>query len=173
MRRNVSIFLLLVFFHSIVGFHLSFLVEQWRIKEEIKEKMIRNLPDSELAILKIHAIDSRKIKWVEDFREFKYEGNMFDVVKIKKEADITYYYCYHDSRESRLMANLDKLVRDQSNHSQSRTIQKKQVVNYLAYEVFHEISLPESTIQYYNLTSGYKFHFCDILIPPPRFFSKV
>ena len=79
-----------------MGFYLSFQIEQIRIKEEIKEKIISNLPENELVLIKIPSSDGKKITWVEDGKEFRYESNMFDVVKIKKGIDTTYYYCFCD-----------------------------------------------------------------------------
>jgi len=38
MKKILSIFLVSVFFYNIIGFYLNFAMEQFRIKEEVKEK---------------------------------------------------------------------------------------------------------------------------------------
>ena len=167
MKRILSILLVFVFFYSIIGFYLNFEIKQFRIKKEIKENLIVSLPENELTLLKISSTDNVKIKWMEEGKEFRYMGNMFDVVKIVNRRDSTYFYCYSDSKESKLISHLDKLVKEQAGHSQSRSFQKKQVINLLVHEVLFTQCLPESPYNYYTFTSGYKFIYTDVLTPPP------
>jgi predicted P-loop ATPase/GTPase len=151
-----------------MGFYLNFEIEQYRIKEEIKFEIINNLPENELTLVKISSGDNEKITWMDEGREFRYEGNMFDVVKSKKATDTTYYYCFNDIKESKLMARLDKLVKEQTDNSQSRTNQKKQEINYFFYEILSTQSLTEKPFFYFNYPRRYKSIDTDILSPPPR-----
>ena len=168
MKKILSILLVFVFFYSIMGFYLNFQIEQFRIKEEVKEKIISNMPDKELTLIKITSRENDQIIWMEEGREFKYEGNMFDVVKIKKNKDTTYYYCVSDVKESKLLVHLDKLVKEQTDNSQSRTNQKKQEINYLLHEILFTQCLTGTPVLYFNYPSAYKSIDSDILSPPPR-----
>jgi len=104
---------------------------------------------------------------MEDGKEFRLEGNLYDVVKIKKEKDSICYYCFCDVKESNLIANLDKLVKDQSDHSKSRTYFKKQQINIFYHDVLHAQRLSESPLHYFNYSSGYKFIYTEVQSPPP------
>jgi hypothetical protein len=168
MKKSLSILLIFAFFYSFIGLYLNFEIAQICIKEEIKEKIIHNLPESELTLIKIPSGTHEKIIWMEEGREFRYQGNMFDVVRINKRADTTYYYCFSDVKESTLMAGLDKLVKDQTDNAQSRTNQKKQEITYFFEKALPTQCLTEITVSYFNFSSRYKSIDTDVLSPPPR-----
>ena len=168
MKKSFSIALLMVFFYGIIGFYVNFQIEQCRVKEEIKEKIINNLPENKLTILKISSCENDKIEWIEQGKEFRYKGEMFDLVKVKKVNGTTIYYCFCDSKESNLISSLDKLVKDQCDHSQSRSVQKKQVINYFFHEGLFSQSLDSSPVHYFTYTNGYNFICPEVTTPPPR-----
>ena len=168
MKKLFSIALVLVFFYSFIGFYLNFVIEQTVIKEQVNEKIIQNLPDNDLTIIRISSWENRKITWLEEEKEFRLEGILYDVVKIKKEKGSICYYCFCDVKESKLFANLDKLVRDQSDHSKSKTNLNKQHINVFFHEIILPRELTESPVHYCNYTSVYKSLLSDVLSPPPR-----
>ena len=167
MKKIFSIALVLVFFYSFIGFYLNFAIEQYVIKEQVKEKIIRNLPDNELTIIRISSHVNGKITWIEDGKEFRLEGNLYDVVKIKEEKGSISYYCFCDVKESKLLANLDNLVKDQSDHSKSKTNLNKQHINVFFQQILPSFGLTESTIHYCNYTSIYKLIYTETQSPPP------
>jgi len=168
MKKILSIFLIFVFFYSIMGFYLNFEIVKLRIKEEVKERIIKTLPDNELSMIKISSGDKEKIKWLEEGKEFRYNGNMYDVVRIKKGIDATYYYCFNDKKEYKLLAHLDKLVKEQTDNSQSRTNQKKQEITYFFQKTLSIPRLVEIPVLYFALPSRYQSIVTDVLSPPPR-----
>ena len=111
MKKLFSIALVLVFSYSFIGFYLNFVIEQTVIKEQVKEKIIRNLPDNELTLIRISSHEKGKITWMEDGKEFRLEGNLYDVVKIKKEKDSICYYCFCDVKESTEVQSPPPLVK--------------------------------------------------------------
>jgi len=168
MKKLLSILLVVVLFYSIIGFYLNFEIEQYWIKKEIKHYLINKLPEEELTIIKIPSKDYRKITWTEEGSEFRYNGNMFDVYKIKSTKDSSYYYCFDDIKESTLLTHLDKLVKEQTDHTKSRNIQKKQVFNYLFQATFTNPKQIEKSCQYTIYTTHYSSIFKDVLSPPPK-----
>jgi actin-related protein len=154
-----------------MGFYLNFEIEQFRIKEEIKDKIINNLPEKDLTLVKISSRDKEKITWTEDSKEFRYNGNMFDVVNIKIKSDTTCYYCFNDEKESQLFTNLDKLVKEQTDNSRSRTCEKKQDITYFFHEFSFRQCLTGTLVLYLDYLSTYKSISTDVLSPPPRIIS--
>jgi hypothetical protein len=71
------------------------------------EKIIKKLPDTDVTILSITKSNSRKFRWVENNEEFKFEGKLYDLVRIRNEGDTTFFYCINDTQEEKLIANLD------------------------------------------------------------------
>ena len=168
MRKILSILLVFVLFYSIMGFYLNFKIEQYQVKREIKHKIINNLPEKELTLIKISSGNSGKIKWMEEDKEFRYNGKMYDVVKIKKVNDTTYYYCFNDEKESKLLSHLDNLVKEQTGNSKSRTIQKKQVTDYFFQQILFAQFVSKEPIKYFSYSSVYKSVIKDVLSPPPK-----
>ncbi len=168
MKKFLSISLVFLFLYSTVGFYLNFTLEQCRIKEEIKEKILGNTDEHELVLLKISSFDQYKVQWTEEGKEFRYEGEMFDLTKIKRGTDTTFYYCFCDSRETKLLSHLDKLVKEQSDRSPSRSIQKKLVFNFYFQQDFLSLFIQESPVRYLTILSAYNFVNPDILTPPPQ-----
>ena len=173
MKKLLSIILIFVFIYSIMGFFLNFEVEQFRIKAEVKAKILNNLPEKELTLIKISSRENKKLTWMEDDKEIMYNGNMFDIVRIQKFKDTTYYYCFNDEMERNILCNLDKLVKDQTENSKSRTSQKKQEINYFYHEALFSYSLTETPIVYFFPSTGNYSIIHEVLSPPPRITSIV
>ena len=81
-------------------------------KYEAREQVCRNLPNNKLTRISDIAGRDRNIHWKEKGKEFRYNGNMYDVVRTLKKGDTTIYYCYADVRESKLISEIDKQVND-------------------------------------------------------------
>lgn len=167
MKRILPASLIVILFYNMMGFYLNYTLEQHSIRHAIKHRLKENIPISQLTLITISERNCKQIRWVEKNKEFWYDGNMYDVVKIKKKINATCYYCINDTREKKLMVNLDKLVREQTSDSRSTTIQKKPVNDYL---------LPIGVSLFFNMTI---IRYCEyspalqsidkeILTPPPR-----
>jgi hypothetical protein len=172
MKKTLSILLLIVFTYSFMGTWLNFAIEQYRIKEEIKEKIISRLPENELTLIKITSQDKEKIRWTDEGKEFNYAGSMFDIVKVKVKKNITYYYCFNDAKETDLFANLDQLVKDQKDNSKSKQNEKKEIT-YFTPEILLTQQLTARPVHYFCFSTGYKSFVRDVLSPPPRIVNLV
>jgi hypothetical protein len=168
MRKILSILMIFIFSYSVIGFYLSFEIEHNQIHKEVQSRIIKSLPESQLAVIKIPFSDKKKIRWKEYGKEFNYEGNMYDVVRSEIRTDTTYYWCFSDEKETKLLVHFDQLIKDQTDHSRSKQIQKKQEVNYFLKEVSSGSFLTEKPMLFCNFSSFYKSIVIDVLSPPPR-----
>jgi hypothetical protein len=168
MKKLLSFVLAFVFFYSIIGFYLNFTIERYRLKEEIKEKIISSLPENELIQLKLSSVENKKLIWMEEGKEFRYNGNMYDVVKIKRSSGITFYFCFNDEKESKILTNLEKLVKDQTDSSPSRTTHKKHTITYFFQSLLFTQCLTVTPVLFFDSPTRYKSVTSDILSPPPR-----
>lgn len=150
-----------------MGFYLNYTLEQHSIRHAIKHRLKENLPISQLTLITITAGNYKQIRWIEKNKEFWYDGNMYDIVKIKKGNNATCYYCINDIREKKLMVNLDKLVREQTSGSRSTAIQKKPVIDYLL-PVGVSLFLNKTIIHYCDYSPALRSTDKEILTPPPR-----
>ena len=129
-----------------------------------KEEMI------ELLIFNKNDIQEGKIdfRWIHS-REFKYNGDMYDIVKKEETDKQLFFYCINDTKEKKLEEEFEKRVhknslenkqRPASNNfvSISEPVQPEKTGNSLACE---------STFSFW-LTEFYQSLNLDIPSPPPR-----
>ncbi|MGB8704300.1 MAG: hypothetical protein WCD31_04670 [Gillisia sp.] len=142
----------------------------------MKASIEAGVPNKNLATIVINSSNRKTIKWKEK-GEFSYRGNMYDVVKAKQlSPNSRVYYCLKDSRETFLLALLDKTLKknDKNKNSPNTPLQAsfKIMPASLKYVKLKEIQLKERAIKnnfkyvcFYNSLSP------DILAPPPKFTS--
>lgn len=126
MRVLLSISLLLLLLFQTASHLFVFKIQQYQIRKEIKRQIKAGVPEEELILLKIpHSLEispNNKFKRIEE-HEFRYLGEMYDVVKQEQHGDTTWYYCLWDEKESELFAQLDEQV---AQHMHQNQEQKKQ-----------------------------------------------
>ena len=113
MPRIISIWFLIIFFLPASSTYLSFKLRQYQIRKEIKYQIKSSLNETELILLKIPV--SLEANPTKDFQrmhagEFRYQGNMYDIVKQESHRGTTWYWCIWDKQETALFANLDEMV---------------------------------------------------------------
>ena len=106
-------FILFLLIFLILPIQSSFVSIQFRkkmLRKEIKRKIIAGLNEDELVLLKFAEVDLlKKLKWKHS-KEFEFNGEMYDIVTVKKTKDSIEYHCWWDSEESLLNRKLMALV---------------------------------------------------------------
>jgi len=72
----------------------------------------RSVPAQELVLIRVTGESASALEWIKSF-EFRYRGNLYDIVRTGQSGDTTFYYCINDVQEERLFAGLDGHVRRQ------------------------------------------------------------
>lgn len=111
MKKPVTILLLLIFFTAQLGYHAVYLIQQQHIKESVKKKLLSAIPESALSVF-VAEDNKGFINWEEEGKEFRAGGQLYDVVKIKKESGKTFIYCLADTKEHDL---IEKYSREAGN----------------------------------------------------------
>jgi hypothetical protein len=99
-----------------MGYYIAFKASQYSIKKELKKKIKNSSSDNDLIQIAVSTNDKDRkaeMEWTDE-HEFRYHGHMFDVVRYRTSNDTTYYSCINDLKEESLFANLDNLVKQQS-----------------------------------------------------------
>jgi hypothetical protein len=120
MKKSFTILILSLFIYNTFGFlavypFLSIYYKNLGMKETEKHldhEMI------ELLILNKEDLEKNKVdfRWIHR-REFKYQGEMFDLVKKEEKNNQLFLYCIHDKNEKRLEDEFAKRVNDNSKNS--------------------------------------------------------
>lgn len=96
-----------------MGVFIVFKYEQNLVRKEIKRRIKFGVSKNERLLISIP-------KWMEkipnkDFkrihkREFRYKGEMYDILYTKEDKDTTHYIVIHDPKETNLFAQLDEYL---------------------------------------------------------------
>ncbi|MDZ7289339.1 MAG: hypothetical protein ONB44_07820 [candidate division KSB1 bacterium] len=111
MRSIVATVLLLFMLLQAAGYLFVFEIQKYEIRREIKQHIKAGVPEAELVLFKIcEGKPHPAFQRVEE-HEFRYDGQMYDVVRQESHGDTTWYYCLADEKETQLFANLEELVK--------------------------------------------------------------
>jgi len=172
MKLLFSYILLTIFAYSIVGYYPVFLWSQGEVKDEIAQRIRNVVPPDEISVLIFNETDYAGLVWNDD-KEFRYNGNMYDVVKIsKKENGNIHIYCLNDKKETALLTELEKQTQNNSSRSTSENQGQNQFgpfVNFYLPANTNTDFVPEaSTILAPNFQSLFISFIGDIPSPPPK-----
>jgi hypothetical protein len=109
--RLSSLLVLSILLLSMSGYYPIFKLEQWKIRKEVKKRMKESLPLEDLVCVSSQNAD--EIEWEEEGKEFRYKGQMYDIVYVENMGSMSHYYCIHDEEETGLFVQLDELVKKQ------------------------------------------------------------
>lgn len=102
MKRAGTIFLLIILFHTQIGYYGQFLILRWQLRREARAAWIASLPDSRFEAISLEEVNTSG-KWEEPGEEFSLRDQLYDVIRQKKIDGKTWLYCLDDERESHLI----------------------------------------------------------------------
>ncbi len=122
MKRTFSILLLLVFAFNIGGFLSVFEIQKGMARKQMKRRLKEGVPEAQLSHITIGKQEAATLEWKKS-NEFRYKGNLYDIVKSSRDADGTiHYYCVTDKQETVLFANLDELVKQSTGTTENSPV---------------------------------------------------
>jgi len=164
MRKTLSAILLFLFLFDAGGYFIWFRIVQWNVRNEIREQIEKGLTDKELTEIILPAEHS---SWLQTFipdKEFRYKGEMYDVVRTKTIHHQKHYYCLKDTREKQLV---DKFIRD--NLSKKKAAKFKRIpLKYFPHFSRLLPSLNRLMVKIYPIISHYHSRIPETGSPPPR-----
>jgi hypothetical protein len=174
LKRIVSIIVLLILFYNVCGFILIHPVlsdfYKHRGIEKTKEHSKREL--TELLIFSKDDLKDGKIKieWIHS-REFRYNGNMYDIFEKEEDENYYYYYCINDTKEKGLEDRFKKKVEENSANSKQTNYEPstlKILFSELLKKEFDQ-SQKENGIIFNNcITKDYPTSYSEVPTPPPQ-----
>lgn len=119
-----------------------FKLQQWHWTSAIKQQIKAGVPEADLVQLKIAKSweqgDNDRFERKHS-REFKFDGEWYDVVKSEDLGDSTLYYCIHDIKEGQLFAQLEEITQSVMD-SDSVSEKRAQIISWLSLEYDHVYS---------------------------------
>jgi hypothetical protein len=144
-----------------VGLLLIFKIQQYQIRKEIKHLIKLGVPDNQLVHISISTKNKSQLEWKHS-KEFRYKGNMYDVVKIEIVNDsTTLYQCVSDQQETILFANLDEQVKKNMDSKNNGSNPIKNLFKFLSNIYSQSQYLAWVPCQ---ITEELKFKFFDLIV---------
>ncbi len=158
------------------GFYAILSFEHEEIREKVEQKLIKSLNKSELVCVVDNDKNFPKIEWERPEKEFRFEGNLYDVVYKEKAFEVTYYYCLSDKDETILEAKIDKLLENETKHLPLGS-QSKSMLNFLSEPstihqnptFYFNYFIDKKSSIFPNLSVFYPTDFVSKLKQPPQF----
>ena len=170
MKKLLISFILLIFIFNLFGYYIPYYAVLSLIRAEMSEKAV-DFRDED-AFTKISFDVSEVLKqvvWTRKGKEFKYNNEMYDVVKAEINKNKVTYYCIHDKDEKELTQIFDTLLRKNSSGKKTCDI-------YLIKEL-SKYNLHKISVFLLNQTAGLADTFSNNLyvsiqsgpnLPPPK-----
>jgi hypothetical protein len=143
-------------------------------KEAAREQVVKQIPENLLNKICIQD-NGDAIHWEEEGKEFSFNGEMYDVVKIKNEYGKTYAFCISDKKEDKVIDALHKIIKSNTDNSSDPGKHNSN----------GKTSIPDWTFElqpsdapgniaftqhnYFNFKSALYFNYIEINSPPPNF----
>ncbi|MFH0756439.1 MAG: hypothetical protein V2B15_04040 [Bacteroidota bacterium] len=134
----------------------------------MKRQIIAGIDREELVLLKFTEEESRtRLQWKHS-KEFEYNKQMYDIVKTEIKGDTSYYWCWLDSKETKLNEQLDELLNAALRKDPGKKENQERLANFykslfceqLADWHLHAFQTEQSLFSYY-------FNYLTISFPPP------
>lgn len=110
MKKLTAIVLFACLLFPFVGSYFLLKHEQKMVKRAVKHKIIEGIDRSELVYMKFSLADSKnKLDWKHS-KEFKYKGEMYDIVEKEIQGDSIAYWLWWDHEETALYQKLNLLL---------------------------------------------------------------
>ena len=120
MKKLTAISFLLVIFINQLGSYFYYSYQQYRIRREIKQELLANLPDTELEVF-VEEDCKNQIVWEEYGEEFHFNDEMYDVAHVIMKDGKRLLYCINDKKEKKLLDRLVKLIESGSDARKQRS----------------------------------------------------
>lgn|GEM_PF-1173492 len=108
LKKIASYVLLVILLLHLAGFYIYFAIHLGELRTAIRHHL-KTLPESELVAIRMPASDFRT-PWLSDM-EMKWQGKMYDISRIERQAGQVVVLCLPDEAEDNLLAFLSKIIR--------------------------------------------------------------
>ena len=166
MRKYIALLIVSVFLFNTGGYYLYFSILQYNAQQEIAQEIRKGLQEKDLTLIMLPLNHQEDISWIKHSKEFRYKGEMYDVVKIKVLNHTKMYYCLNDSKEKQLIAGFHKT------HNTRKDAEKRLKRGFTYNFCFQPYSLAENTraivVPFATIQILYTPGAIDIHSPPPK-----
>jgi len=108
MRKLVISLLTFIILFNTGGHFVFFSLMQKRINEEIEQQIRKGVKESDLTVIVVPAAGTKELAWIKPGKEFRYRGELYDIVHSTAIGQKKSYSCINDRKEKQLIAAYHK-----------------------------------------------------------------
>ena len=176
MKKIFSLFFLFLFLYNIIGYYFLFGILLKANKNEVGRSIANDKDQKcmETIVIKKGADKLSKDFEFIDKKEFRYKGNLYDIVKKDTKGDSIYFYCINDKKEKHLLANRNNHIKNHSEMEgplpgkENKTVKIELVKDYFFNLFATNNYRKKESILYSQSDSFYTSFIKDITSPPPK-----
>lgn len=168
-----SILFLLVLMAPFAATTWFFKSQQKIIRKQVKRALVHSVDQSELVELRFSKTQlETELEWKHS-KEFRYKGEMYDIVSREESADSTVFFCWWDHAETKLYKQLDQLLAAALGSNPHRKKQSELVVQFYKSLFFNTLNYNTSLPFITNSTTllqpeSLNSRFLENPTPPPQ-----
>lgn|GEM_PF-367161 len=110
LKKILIYFILLLFLFNSMGYYFLFELNKHLARQEI-QTLIQRHPKKLMVLTIVNVANDKEFQWIHK-KEFRYKGEMYDIVREVKSGQTTVFICLHDVKESKLFAGLKRVNHD-------------------------------------------------------------
>lgn len=141
-KQILSIALLLTLMLPIAGTLGWMGLQKWQVKKEVKQRMLAGIDRQELVQIRLPLAEANTLLEWEDDAEFRFQGEMYDVVDAYREGDHMVYWCWPDREETLLYRQLEDLTARALRNDPLRDKSRGQVISFMKTLFFEKLPAP-------------------------------
>jgi len=126
LRKTATIFLLCVLIISQLGYYSYCIYQLFEAKEAAHEAILQQLPENLLT--KITLDNNTAIEWEEEGKEFKLNGEMYDVVRTTYQNGKTCLHCFGDKNEDKVLAKFQSVIKNTMDNSSDKNTHSVKII---------------------------------------------
>jgi hypothetical protein len=163
-KKLIAILVIILLSFAFLGYHLVFSFQIASVKSQMKDFLQKQEQHKDIVLLSLSKEESKQLSW-ENENEFRYKGEMFDVIKKKANGNLVLIRCIPDKKETYLLNEYQK--NNRRNTSNSTIVQL--ITAQFILPADHSLKPAEKLITNYfkDYCSRLQSLASTVLLPPP------
>jgi hypothetical protein len=169
-KKLFTSFVILVFILNVFGIYVPYYVARSVLRTEMTERTKSSNNKDHLVKISFDLSETPKeIKWTREEKEFEYNDEMYDIVKIEKRNNKITYYCLRDKDEKDLNQIFNSLLKKKSSSNNSRDINiQKELSKYNLQTDNLFLPFKNTGTAHHFANDLYVSIYNEINLPPPK-----
>lgn len=115
MKKSIAISLFAIMLYNIAGYYAVYNVLNIQVKKHVWKLQKGQIPDADLLAFSPDISADADFEWVKE-HEFRYRGNLYDIIRKTDTTDGAVWYCIQDEREQEMLTHLKQQVHQNNGH---------------------------------------------------------